>query len=110
MKLVINIDSSGFIGSKISLSTYNFNESKQTCFNSLIIKSNNIEQGQQWYAGDHSALAFQGIPCIAVTSSNLFEEGLNLTHTPNDTIENVDFALLKEASTFLTKLIKVYKE
>lgn len=45
-----------------------------------------------------------------MTSSNLFEGVLDLTHTPNDTIENINFDILKRTSDFLTELIKDYKD
>ncbi len=110
IKLVINIDSPGYLTSKTALSTYNFIDSKQAWLNSMISENDYIEKGQQWFAGDHAMFAFQEIPCVAVTSSNLFEGVLDLTHTPNDTIENINFDILKKTSDFLTKLIKYYKD
>ncbi len=110
IKLVINIDSPGHVASKTALSSYNFIESKQNWLNSKIFKNDFIVEGTQWYAGDHAIFAFQGVPCITVTSSNLFETVLNLTHTSNDTIDNIDFDILNETSVFLTELIKEYKD
>lgn len=110
IKLVINIDSPGHVASKTALSTYNFIDCKQTWLDTKISKNDYIEEGSQWYAGDHAMFAFQGVPCIAVTSSNLFETVLDLTHTSNDTIGNVDFDILKKTSDFLTELIKDYND
>lgn len=110
IKLVINIDSPGHVASKTALSTYNFIESKQDWLNSKICKNDFIEEGTQWYAGDHAMFAFQGVPCVAVTSSNLFEIVLDLTHTSNDIVDNIDFDVLKETSDFITELIKEYND
>jgi len=46
-----------------------------------IISKNNLLEGEQWYSGDHGIFAFQNIPCIAVTSSDMFTETIKLTHT-----------------------------
>lgn len=110
IKLVINIDSPGHAASKTSLSTYNFTESKQTWLDTKISNNDCIEGGSPWYAGDHVMFAYQGVPCIAVTSSNLFETVLDLTHTSKDTIDNVDPEILKKTAYFLTELIMDYND
>jgi aminopeptidase YwaD len=109
VKLVINIDSLGHKDSKTALSLYNFNSEMQVWIENEIGKNESIARGAEWYAGDHSMFAFQGIPCIAVTSSNLFETVLDITHTPKDTIDNVNIDLLKETADFLTGIIELYE-
>jgi len=103
VKCVINIDSPGHKDSKTALSFYNFdnNSPEQLLDNS----DDMITIGEEWYAGDHSMFAFKGTRCIAVTSSNLFETVLELTHTENDTLENVDAELIKKTADFLSNLI-----
>jgi aminopeptidase YwaD len=110
IKLVINIDSPGHIDSKTAISTYNFTDNKNKWINEKIANNPSIVRGSEWVAGDHAVFAFQGIPCIAVTSSNLFDTVLELTHTPNDTIENIEKSMLNETSLFLTELIKDYND
>lgn len=110
IKLVINIDSPGHIDSKTAISTYNFTDKKNQWIDKIIAKSAGIVKGSDWIAGDHAMFAFQGIPCVAVTSSNLSDTVLELTHTPNDTIENIEKCILKETSQFLTDLIKEYND
>ncbi|WP_406661142.1 M28 family metallopeptidase [Methanolobus sp. ZRKC3] len=105
IKLVINIDSPGHKKSNSALSLYNFSEKMKSDIDARVSKNKKIEIGQKWYAGDHAMFAFQGIPCIAVTSSNLFESVLELTHTENDIIENLDFDLINITADFLTEII-----
>jgi len=108
VKLVINIDAPGHVDSKTALSTYNFNSEMQDWIDSRTAGNGLLSKGEEWYAGDHSMFAFQGIPCIAVTSSNLMEAVLDITHTPNDTTENINLEILEETAGFLTQLIESY--
>ena len=62
--------------------------------------------GEEWYAGDHAMFVFRGIPCLAVTSSNLFESVLEVTHTPRDTRELIDESLIGPTAEFLSEIIK----
>ncbi|MCF8356016.1 MAG: M28 family peptidase [Melioribacteraceae bacterium] len=108
IKLVINIDSPGHKDSKTSLSLYNFDSKMRDWIENRIRSNEHVTKGEEWYAGDHSMFAFQGISCIAVTSSNLSETVLDITHTPNDTKENISLDILKETSNFLTEIIESY--
>ncbi len=55
--------------------------------------------------GDHSIFAFQGIPALAVTSSDLRDGVMKLSHTPRDTPDNVDPALLDQTADFIAHLL-----
>lgn len=103
--LFINIDSVGHIGSKAAVSLYNIPEEMTELINGMIAEQENVVIGEPWYAGDHAAFAFQGVPCIAVTSSDIFAGGLNDTHTMRDTIDTVDVELLSETASFLTDVV-----
>lgn len=103
--LFINIDSVGHIGSKAAVSLYNISEEMTELINGMIAEQENVVIGEPWYAGDHAAFAFQGVPCIAVTSSDIFAGGLNDTHTMRDTIDTVDVELLSETASFLTDVV-----
>ncbi|WP_406656650.1 M28 family peptidase [Methanolobus sp. ZRKC2] len=96
VKLVINIDSPGYRDSKNALSFYNIEEDRVN--DNLSGINDDVVKGMDWYAGDHAIFAFQGIPCIAATSSNLFEEAINVTHTSKDVLANVDTSLLNRLS------------
>lgn len=112
ISLVINIDSPCHTHSETAISYYNLNEGQQAVIDRMIEKEKKIIKGEPWYAGDHCAFVFQGFPCLAVTSSDLFEGGLEYTHTPEDTLETVGAALIGKTAKFLAELIKnwSYKE
>lgn len=105
IKLVINIDSPCHKNSQTAISTYNFTNELSKKLNNEITKSKNIVRGKEWYSGDHTMFAFKKIPCIAVTSSDLFESALDITHTEMDTIDQIDFNLIKDTSDFLSEFI-----
>ena len=106
IKLVINIDSPCFKNSKTAVSSYHFDDELTDLLDTQMARSENIVKGIEWYAGDHAMFAFREIPCIAVTSSNLFESALEITHTEKDTIDRLDTNLIKETANFLAELIR----
>ncbi|MCL2196801.1 MAG: M28 family metallopeptidase [Treponema sp.] len=102
IKLVINIDGVGHIGSENHFSFYNFNENVK----SEIITKNNLTEGEQWYSGDHSIFAFQEIPCIAIVASSMFSDLMkNTIHTKKDKKELVDIKLLEGLSKTIIKML-----
>lgn len=106
VKLVINIDGPCHKASQTAVSSYNFDDELGKKLNEEMSKRSNIVSGPQWYAGDHSVFAYQELPCIAVTSSNLFEGVLELTHTDKDTIDQVSYGLISETADFLAGFVK----
>ena len=105
IKLFINIDSVGHVGSKVAVSLYNISEEWTLRITEIINKRNSTQMGQAWYAGDHVPFAFQGISCIAISSSDMWEGGLDQTHTMEDTTQNVDEKLLADAELFIRELL-----
>ena len=101
VKTVINIDSPGHIGSENAFSFYNFDENKKK----QLTAENRINEGTQWYSGDHAMFMFREIPCIAITSSDMFEDSINLTHTEKDTPGKIDINLLTQLSKTIAKII-----
>jgi aminopeptidase YwaD len=71
----------------------------------IIASHQKIVKGDEWYAGDHAPFAFRGIPCMAVTSSDLFEGALEHTHTSKDTLDTIDFGMIKSTAQFLIEVI-----
>lgn len=64
-----------------------------------------MSKGKEWYAGDHVPFIFRGVPCVVVTSSDFFDGALEYTHTPMDTLDTVDFRLIKPTAQLLTDII-----
>lgn len=105
IKLVINIDSPCHRNSKIAVSSYNLDENLSTMLKMEMEKNSNVVIGEEWYAGDHAMLVFNKIPCLAVTSSDLFETVLDIIHTEKDTIDRISEDLIDQTVDFLSRLI-----
>lgn len=96
--LMINIDSPCHLGSKMAVSFYNFNERMTKLAGDFLQNHPEVIEGDQWYAGDHSAFVFQDVPCVAITSSDLFDGALEFTHTPKDTLDSVDTKMIEHVA------------
>jgi aminopeptidase YwaD len=106
VKLVINIDGACHKESQIAVSTYNFEEGLSEKLIVEMKRNKNVIIGAEWYAGDHSMFAYRGIPCIAVTSSNLYGSVLELTHTEKDTFDQISYSLISETAGFVAGFVK----
>lgn len=104
--LAINIDGAGFKGEKGALSFYDAPENVISRVREVIRTSKQIVEGPQWYQSDHSIFIQSGIPAMAVTSSNFMEKlSIEITHTPKDTPEVVDPAVVAELAMELYTII-----
>jgi len=114
-RLMVNLDGLGHRDSQSAFSFYNTGADPgragpvggaytQTA-RRLIQEHPRMTAGEQWIAGDHAIFAFQGIPCIAVTSSNLMERVVQLTHTQGDTTDEVDVGLLDETAAVIAEVV-----
>ncbi len=106
IRLAINIDAVGAKDSKTAVSTYNMDDERKRGLDGVLAPYPRVERGPEWVEGDHSIFVFQGIPCIALTSSNLREGVMAVSHTPNDTVDGVDLGLLVEAADFIAAMVK----
>jgi aminopeptidase YwaD len=104
--LVVNLDGPGHRESRSAFSFYNVERRMAARLLARIEASAAAVRGDEWIAGDHGIFAFRGIPCIAVTSSNL-ERVLDLTHTPADSVAEVHVPLLDETAAVLADLLRV---
>ncbi|SDG51585.1 Peptidase family M28 [Fontibacillus panacisegetis] len=103
--LMINIDSPCHKGSETAISFHNLSKPIVRLTNSLIANNPKITKGKEWYAGDHTPFIFRGIPCMVVTSSDFFDGALQYTHTPKDTLDTVDFEMVKPTAQHLIDVI-----
>ena len=110
IKLLINIDSVGHIGSKVEASLYNVSDDLQRTIAEIVEKREDIRLGEAWYAGDHAVFAFQGVCCIAIGSSDMWEGGLDGTHTRKDTVQTVDEKLLLETVDFIEEVVTAFEK
>lgn len=90
--LVINLDAPCHLSSDIAVSCYHCGEMEEK-FKEVLGKE--VVWGPEWYASDHAAFAMRGIPCVAITSSDLFEGGLEHTHSEKDLWSDVELGQVK---------------
>lgn len=103
----INIDGVGMVGSKNSYSFYECPSEFPKSVTMLNDSFDTIEEIAPWPQGDHMLFAFNGIPTIAMTSSNIFNILENIIHTEKDTLEQVDIHTLEDVVTFCQKLLSL---
>ena len=107
--LVVNLDGLGHRDSANAFSSYNLSEEAESRLDNILHGTDRAVRGDQWIAGDHSMFAFQGIPCVAVTSSNLMETVLRLTHTPADSLEELDTEILEGAAKSVAEILRAWE-
>ncbi|WP_406541872.1 M28 family metallopeptidase [Clostridium ljungdahlii] len=105
IKLMINIDSPCHKGAQTAISFHNLSNNISEIINCTIGKSEEIVKGRKWYAGDHAPFIFRGIPCLVVTSSDLFSGGLEYTHTSKDTLDTIDFDMIGHIVRYIIEII-----
>lgn len=105
LKLVVNIDGAEYKDLKSAISFYNLVDDEVNKIMCTIDNFKTTVKGEKWYEGDHSMFLQKGVPCITVTSSNVREVVMNISHTPMDTIYNVDTSLLSELVEVLNDII-----
>lgn len=106
--LLVNIDTVAHVGSKVAVSSFNFDEREQQKLDEVMKECKDIVAGKPWYAGDHAAFVFSGTKCILVSASDLFEDSIGYTHCPKDTIDLVDEKLIENAAEYICKVVNVY--
>lgn len=102
IRLMINLDGLGHRDSASAFSVYNLDDASLA---PTLRKHSRMVPGEEWIAGDHAIFAFRGVPSLAVTSSNLMEKVVTITHTPDDTVEHVDVALLEETAAAIADIV-----
>lgn len=105
IRLAVNVEAVGAKGSKSSVSTYNVGEDRQVWLDAEIGKFRMIERGPEWVDGDHSIFVFRGVPCLAITSSNMRDEVMSFSHSTQDSVAHLDRELLVEAANFIVDLV-----
>lgn len=110
VRLAVNIDGACHKASQTAVSCYNFDDMLYKRLAEKMEENENVVEGMPWYAGDHAMFAYEGIPCMAVTSSNLEGEVMDLTHTENDTIDKISCRLISETADFLAEFIRSFSE
>jgi aminopeptidase YwaD len=101
---VVNIDGAGY---REGGSRFSFYE----CPDELVTRARDalgrhgLEQGPQWYQGDHTMFVMAGRPAIAITSAEAATLAAEFIHTPADAPEIVDAAKLAAIALGVSALL-----
>ncbi len=108
--LNINIDGVGYREGPSACSYFGLPEHIHQKAKELLESGVGIVEGEPWVEGDHSIFLQHGRPAIAVTSAWMLEHmhDQTITHTPADTIENVDCGKLVELSVALKDFVTAH--
>jgi aminopeptidase YwaD len=105
MALAFNVDGAGFAGERTAVSLYECPDQVASSLRATIDGRPGFFEGPQWPQGDHSLLAMNGVPTVAVTSENVFFIAQTVAHTAQDVPELVDFAAVAGVSRFMRDAI-----
>lgn len=101
----VNIDGIGYVKGKTAFSFYGLPAAIERSARETLGGSGAMVEGEQWYAGDHTAFIQHGRPAIALTSDRIAILTAEIIHSDRDTPELVDCGRLVEAAVALKELI-----
>ncbi|MHB1135991.1 MAG: M28 family metallopeptidase [Coriobacteriia bacterium] len=105
VELMVNIDGAGLPGSPSAYSCYNLDAPLAERLSLLAADTPSVVLGDSWPASDHMIFAMQGIPAVAITSLDFATASGVYSHTPLDTPDVLDYALLAETARFVAALV-----
>jgi aminopeptidase YwaD len=103
--LGINIDGAGYVAGRSVYSHYSVPAMIQEQIRSIFSRYGLLTEGDPWYQRDHSILLQNDVPALAVTTDKFLELSTEITITPKDRPELVDYAQLAEISSALRDCI-----
>ena len=103
--LGINIDDLGMRGTTNHVSFYGCPPELEARVRAVMARHLRVEEGPQWFQGDHAILANFGSPAIAMASSGMSEFMAEYAHSERDTIDLVDYELVAAAAAFVSDLV-----
>lgn len=104
VELMINIDGAGLPGSPSAYSHYNADGPLTELLARLALENPSVAIGEAWPASDHMIFAMQGIPAVAITSTDFATASGVYSHTPLDTPDVLDYALLAGTARFVAEV------
>jgi aminopeptidase YwaD len=103
--LAINTDVAGYVKGKSAFSLYGTSEKVSAVVREVMGGYSSLVEGEQWYQSDHSVFIQQGRPAVAVTSEHFMRLSTEVTHTPKDDLDLVDYGKVVEPALAFRDLI-----
>ncbi len=103
---VINIDGIGAVGKHNSLALFGDDPYLFDAAYRVQAQFPNLEEVPAWYESDHTMFVQQGLAALAFSSANAYDLWNVVTHSPGDTLAQVDVAQVAEVVMFIEALFK----
>lgn len=103
--LAVNTDVAGYFDAASAYSLYGCTEPMAAIINQVMSAYPGLKEGPQWYQSDHSIFIQMGIPALAITSEKFMQLSAEITHTPKDDLDLVDYPQLIEIVLALREMI-----
>ena len=88
--LGINLDDVGYRHGQVAYSLYNVPDRMAGNLRARLAAHPGLVEGDAWYQGDHGLFLMHARPALAMTTDCLAEVMAEITHSPRDTIDQVD--------------------
>jgi aminopeptidase YwaD len=103
--LGMNVDVAGCVGSQPAYCLFGGEGRLEREARRVLGREAGFPESEPWVQGDHMLFVMNGVPAVAVTSSNAVELFTSVTHTPEDRIERADPAAVAAVAAAFERLI-----
>ncbi len=104
--LAVNTDVAGYVEGNSAFSLYGTSEPVSDLVREVMGEFASLDEGEQWYQSDHSVFIQNGCPAVAITSEHFMRLSTEVTHTPKDDLDLVDYAKVVEVALALEKVVR----
>lgn len=104
--LGINIDDSGQRGAGNHVSFYGCPAPVESAVRDTMAAFPEIDEGPQWFQGDHGILGIYSRPAIAIASAEMVSFMAQYAHTERDSLELADPVLIARTAAFVAECIR----
>lgn len=97
----VNVDGAGFVGRRSSAAALSCPPRMERALAQAVAARPGWTLTEPWFESDHAVFAMQGIPSVAITSEHVHDLLRAVAHTPTDTLDRVDPAVLADVAAFV---------
>lgn len=101
----VNVDGAGLEGQGLSLAALACPPSLEAQLATWVEDRPGWTRAEPWIESDHAIFAMRGIPAVAITSEDVHALLGGLAHTPADTLDVLDLAVLERLAADLPALL-----
>jgi aminopeptidase YwaD len=103
--LGINLDGLGYRAGKTAYALYGCPPALATRIDTAMAAHDELIPGEPWYQGDHGLFLMHDLPALAITSEDIVTLTTQITHTAQDTLDQVDVEKLVTTAHALRDVI-----